>query len=139
MSTSKYDLLVSMSRESRKFSVPDELANLYDFANTLDVRRFTHHGVPHPQGDDLTSAKELAAWMSQRGLAANSAKIAPAMLATALELRTSVRDYLQCDPHERRRNKEAVRALNKALTLFPLVVAADEGGMMLRTAREDAL
>ena len=53
LSTGKSALLVSMSRESKKFGVPDELANLYDFANTLDVRHFTHHGVPHPQGDEL--------------------------------------------------------------------------------------
>ena len=128
-----------MSRESKKFGVPDELANLYDFANTLDVRHFTHHGVPHPQGDELTNAKALAAWMSGRGLSPASARITPPMLATAIELRTLMRDYLQCDPLERSRNKDAVRALNSALKLFPLVVAAGDAGMVLRTAREDAL
>jgi predicted RNA-binding Zn ribbon-like protein len=129
-----------MSRESKKFGVPDGLANLYDFANTLDVRHFTHHGVPHPQGDELTDARELAAWMSQRGLSSAGAKITPAMLATALELRTLVRDYLQCDPLERSRNKDAVRTLNRALKSFPMVAAAgDDGDMVLRTAREDAL
>jgi predicted RNA-binding Zn ribbon-like protein len=128
-----------MSRESKKFGVPDELANLYDFANTLDVRHFTHHGVTHPQGDELTLARDLAAWMSQRGLSSTSAGITPAMLATAIELRTLVRDYLQCDPLERSRNKDAVRALNRTLKLFPLVVVADDAGMVLRTAREDAL
>ena len=129
-----------MSRESKKFGVPDELANLYDFANTLDVRHFTHHGVPHPQADELTHGKELAAWMSQRGLSPPSARITPAMLATAIELRTLVRDYLQCDPLERSRDKDAVRALNKTLKLFPLVVAVrDDGGMVLKAAREDAL
>jgi predicted RNA-binding Zn ribbon-like protein len=129
-----------MSRESKKFGVPDELANLYDFANTLDVRHFTHHGVLHPQGDELTNARELAGWMSQRGLSPAGARITPAMLATALELRTLVRDYLQCDPPARNRNKDAVRALNGTLKLFPLLVAAgDDGGMVLRTAREDAL
>ena len=128
-----------MSRESKKFNVPDELANLYDFANTLDVRHFTHHGVPHPQGDELADGKALAAWMSQRGLSPGGARITPAMLATALELRTLVRSFLQCDPAERSGNRDAVRALNRTLKLFPLVVAADEGGMVLRTAREDAL
>jgi predicted RNA-binding Zn ribbon-like protein len=129
-----------MSRESKKFKVPDELANLYDFANTLDVRHFTHHGVPHPQGDELTNGRELAAWMSQRGLLFTNARIAPAMLACALELRKLLRDYLQCDPRERSSNKEAARALNKALNLFPLVVAAkDDGGLVLRAARDDAL
>jgi len=129
-----------MSRESKKFGVPDELANLYDFANTLDARHFTHHGVPHPPGDELAEAKGLSSWMSGRGLSPTSAKVTPAMLATALELRTLVRDYLQCDPLERSRNKDAVRALNKTLKLFPMIVAAsDDGGMVLRTAREDAL
>jgi predicted RNA-binding Zn ribbon-like protein len=140
LSTGKSVLLVSMSRESKKFNVPDELANLYDFANTLDVRHFTHHGVPHPQGDELPNAMELTAWMSQRGLSPASAKVTPAMLATVIELRTLVRDYLQCDPLERSRDKNAVRALNKTLKLFPLVVAAgDDRGMVLRSAREDAL
>src|SRR5450432_2450005 len=121
-----------MSKQSRKFKVPDELANLYDFANSLDVRHFTHHGVQHVQGDELGSPRELGAWMSQRGLLFTGARIAPAMLATALELRTLVRDYLQCDPPERRRNKDAARALNKVLKLFPLLVAArDDGGMVL--------
>ena len=129
-----------MSRESKKFGVPDELANLYDFANTLDVRHFTHHGVPHPQGDELATARELASWMSQRGLLFTGARIASPMFATALELRTLIRDYLQCDPPERRRNKDSARALNKVLKLFPLLVAArDDGGMVLRAAREDAL
>ncbi|CAN7547075.1 CGNR zinc finger domain-containing protein [Bradyrhizobium sp. LjRoot220] len=129
-----------MSRESKKFGVPDELANLYDFANTLDVRHFTHHGVPHPQADALTNARDLAAWMSHRGLSSISAKITPAMFATAIELRTLIRDYLQCDPLERHGNKDAIRALNRTLKLFPLLVAArDDGGMVLRAAREDAL
>ena len=56
------------------------------------------------------------------------------------ELRTLVRNYLQCDPLERSRDKDAVRALNKTLKLFPLVVAVrDDGGMVLKAAREDAL
>ena len=37
-----------MSKESRKFQVPDALAHLYDFANSLDVRCISsHHGVQH--------------------------------------------------------------------------------------------
>ena len=128
-----------MSKLSRQFKVPDELANLYDFANTLDVRHFTHHGVQHPQGDELTNARELAVWLQQRGLLLADAKISPAMLATAHELRCLVRDHLQRDPPERSTNKDSIRALNKALKLFPLLVTAGDGGMVLRAAREDAL
>jgi len=129
-----------MSKLSRQFQVPDELANLYDFANTLDVRHFTHHGVQHPQDDELSNAKELAVWMRQQGLLLADAKISPAMLATALELRTLIRDYLQRDPLERSKNKDSVRALNKVFELFPLLVTASgDGSVVLRAARKDAL
>jgi predicted RNA-binding Zn ribbon-like protein len=125
-----------MSKESRKFQVPDELANLYDFANSLDVRHFTHHGVPHEQGDQLAGPRELADWMSQRGLSTR-AKITPAMFDTALQLRTGVRAYLQCDPADR--NKAAAQALDAAMRLFPLVAEAHGDGMVLRGSRSDAL
>jgi predicted RNA-binding Zn ribbon-like protein len=129
-----------MSKESRKFQVPDELANLYDFANSLDVRHFTHHGVQHVQADQLTGPRELADWMSQRGLLPSRAKITAAMFDTALQLRTGVRAYLQCEPVERRRNSDAGHALDKVMGLFPLVAEAQrDRGMALRGARSDAL
>jgi predicted RNA-binding Zn ribbon-like protein len=128
-----------MSKESKKFKVPDALANLYDFANSLDVRHFRHHGVQHPQSDELAGPSELGAWMSQRGLLFTSAKITPAMFETALNLRTCVRDYLQCDPADRGKDRDAVRSLNRTLKLFPLVVEArDDRAMVLRPARGDA-
>jgi predicted RNA-binding Zn ribbon-like protein len=129
-----------MSKESRKFQVPDELANLYDFANTLDVRHFTHHGVQHVQGDELTGPRQLGAWMSQHGLLFTSARITPALFDAALQLRTGVRAYLQCDPVERRQNVDALHTLDKATRLFPLVAEArGDRGMLLRGARNDAL
>jgi predicted RNA-binding Zn ribbon-like protein len=129
-----------MSKESKKFKVPDELANLYDFANSLDVRHFTHHGVQHVRGDELAGPRELGVWMARRGLLFTGAKITPAMFETALQLRASVRDYLQCDPVDRRKDKDAVRSLNRALKLFPLVPRAQiDRGMVLGAAREDAL
>src|SRR6202051_4108911 len=93
---------VKMSRDSRKFQVPDELARLYDFANSLDVRHFMHHGVQHVQGDELIGPRELAVWMSQQGLLAEGTKITAAMFDCALQLRTGVRAYLEWDPGERR-------------------------------------
>jgi predicted RNA-binding Zn ribbon-like protein len=111
-----------MSKLSRKFKVPDELANLYDFANSLDVRRFTHHGVQHPQSDELAGPQELGAWLTQRGILAERAKFSPAMFDEALELRSAVRAYLQCNPDERRKNKDVIRSLDTVLKRFPLVV-----------------
>ena len=128
-----------MSKASKQFKVPDELANLYDFANSLDVRHFTHHGVQHVQGDELGSPRELGAWMAARGLSWTGAKITPAMFETALQLRASVRFYLERDPIERRRNKDAVQSLNKAMSLFPLTADARSDRMTLRGARDDAL
>jgi predicted RNA-binding Zn ribbon-like protein len=129
-----------MSKQSRKFKVPDELANLYDFANSLDVRHFTHHGVQHVQSDELKGPRELGAWMSQRGLLLSGARITPAMFDTALQLRASARTYLETDPAERRKIGDAVRSLNKAMRLLPLVAEArNDGVMALRAGRDDAL
>jgi predicted RNA-binding Zn ribbon-like protein len=96
--------------------------------------------VQHVQDDELAGPRELVAWMTQRGLLSTGAKITPAMFETALQLRTSVRDYLKCDPVERRKNKDAVRSLNMAMRLFPLVAEArSEDVVALRAARDDAL
>src|SRR5260370_7605725 len=78
--------------------------------------------------------------MAERGLLWTGAKITPAMFEGARQLRGRVRNYLQCDPIERHRNKDAIRSLNDALKLFPLAVEArNHGGMALRPARGDAL
>jgi predicted RNA-binding Zn ribbon-like protein len=61
------------------------------------------------------------------------------MFETALQLRSSVRFYLERDPIERRRNKDAVQSLNKAMSLFPLLADARSDRMTLRGARDDAL
>jgi len=129
-----------MSKASRKFKVPDQLANLYDFANTLDVRHFVHRGVPHVQADELSGPRELGAWMAQRGMLFTTAKVTPAMFDIALQLRASVRAYLQCDPAERQKSKDAVQSLNAALKQFPLVARAQvDRGMVLGAVRDDAL
>ncbi|MDA9446687.1 MULTISPECIES: CGNR zinc finger domain-containing protein [Bradyrhizobium] len=129
-----------MSKESRKFQVPDALANLYDFANTLDVRHFTHFGVEHPESDALGGPKDLADWMRERGLGAKGSHVTPAMFETALRMREALRAYLQCEPSERLRNKSVLGTLNDALAPFPLRVEAHAGrGATLSAAREDAL
>jgi predicted RNA-binding Zn ribbon-like protein len=128
-----------MSKESRKFKVPDALANLYDFANSLDLRHFTHHGVEHPHGDELMSPQDLGSWMAARGLSRPGTKIAPAMFETALLLREALRGYLQHDPAGRR-EKTVTRALNEAIAAFPLVAELDGAGKgTLLPVRDDAL
>jgi predicted RNA-binding Zn ribbon-like protein len=129
-----------MSKESRKFKVPDALADLYDFANSLDLRHFTQHGAAHAPGDEITGPRELGAWLSARGLLPAGAKITPAMLEIALQLRAGVRAYLECEPARRQSDKNVLRSLNAVTARFPLVVEARDGGdMKLRPARDDAL
>jgi predicted RNA-binding Zn ribbon-like protein len=129
-----------MSKDSRKFKVPDELANLYDFANSLDVRHFVHHGTQHQQGDELAGPRELGTWMAQRGLMKdNAGKIAPAMFDAALRLRGDIRAYLACDPAERRNNTRVADHLNKALASFPLAAAMRSGRLVLQPSRNDAV
>ena len=130
-----------MSKASRKFKVPDELANLYDFANSLDVRHFTHHGVRHLQSDELSAPRELGAWMAKRGLLSEGAttKITPAMFDAALRLRADLRAYLERDPVARRSDKRMVASLGTALKPFPLVVKAGDRGLALQASVDDAL
>ncbi|CCE12134.1 conserved hypothetical protein [Bradyrhizobium sp. STM 3843] len=129
-----------MSRQSRKFKVPDELANLYDFANSLDLRQFTRFGVQHSQSDEWAGPSDLAGWMAERALAPAHAKITAALFDEALQLRRALRNYLQCDPAERRSNRPVLQALTAALAAFPLrVELRAEHGTVLTGTRKDAL
>jgi predicted RNA-binding Zn ribbon-like protein len=127
-----------MSKESRKFQVPEELANLYDFANTLDLRHFVHHGVQHQQAEELGSPSALGDWMKERGLFGRSGIPSHKTFDHALRLRSAIRDYLKCDPEERRRKTATIEALNKAMEPFPLRVAGlGWDGMKLLSAETD--
>jgi predicted RNA-binding Zn ribbon-like protein len=128
-----------MSRDSRKFHVPDELANLYDFANTLDLRHFTHHGVQHQQAEELGNPSRLGDWMKERGLLERGGVPTQKAFDQALRLRGAIRDYLKCEPGERQRKTAIVEQLNKAMELFPLRVAGlGKDGMKLLPAAAGA-
>jgi predicted RNA-binding Zn ribbon-like protein len=127
-----------MSKASRKFQVPDELANIYDFANTLDLRRFTHHGVQHPQSDELADADKLQAWLRDRNLAAPGARVPSAGFRSALQFRQALRDYLQADPAERQTDRKVIDAFNRAMRPFALTVEATRSGMALKSAEQPA-
>lgn len=129
----------SMSKESRKFQVPDGLANLYDFANTLDLRHFTHHGVQHRQADELQDPVALGEWMRRHGLIKHVAAPPQKTFEAALQLRDAIRDYLKCEPAERYRRLIVTTALNTAMEPFALRVAAiGKHGFALRPMPTDA-
>jgi hypothetical protein len=62
--------------------------------------------------------------MAKRGLAEAGAVPPMPTFEAALVLCEKIRDYLKCDPEDRRRNSAAGEALNKAMELFPLRVAS---------------
>jgi len=128
-----------MSKESRKFHVPDALANLYDFANTLDLRHFTHHGVQHQQADELQTTAALGEWMRQHGLTERAAAPSQKTLEAALRLRAAIRDYLKCEPAERHRQPAVTAHLNAAMEPFALRVAIlGKNGFALGPVTSDA-
>src|SRR5262249_15313149 len=75
MSTSKTCMVVFM-RLSEKYAVPEELALLYDFVNTLDRRRYVERGVVHAGGDELATPRRMEAWMRKPHLPASGKHVA---------------------------------------------------------------
>ena len=106
-----------MSKTSRKFQVPDTLANLYDFANSLDVRHFVHHGVQHAGADELGDAASLGNWLARHSLNRTGKVPSVPTFEAALALRGVIRDYLERQPAERRREAAWRDALDKAIEM----------------------
>ena len=130
-----------MSKTSRRFRVPDALAHVYDFANTLDTRHFIQNGARHPVSDELQSPADLAGWLSERGLMEERARLTPAQFHEALQFRKALRDYLGCEPEQRHRRADIVGQLNEALASFPLAAQLPSGKseVTLEAIRRDAL
>ncbi len=68
--------------------VPRELSLLYEFANSLDERRFVQGGVPHMARDGFASA---------HGLLERGARLGRDDHEKAMELRGALRDFLRLD------------------------------------------
>jgi predicted RNA-binding Zn ribbon-like protein len=128
-----------MSKESRRFHVPEALANLYDFANSLDLRHFVHHGVQHAQADELENATGLRNWLGRHNLGKSGKAPSLETFETALALRGAIRDYLEREPAQRRREASVRAALDEAIARFPLrVTAAGKDGLKLAAVGSDA-
>jgi len=129
-----------MSKTSRKFRVPDPLAELYDFANTLDLRCFQHRGVRMQPSDEIETAGRLGAWLAEHHLGRPGAAVRADQLQKALQLRASIRNVLEQDPVARHVERGALAAFDEAARRFPLVVQLAPGKpAVLAAAREDAV
>ncbi len=106
--------------------VPREFALLYEFANSLDLRRFVQAGVPHAGGDELATLSGLELWMRRRGLLGEGVRLGPEDHRTALELRDSLRALLLAAPSSRPADSDAVTSLNMLAARFPLILQVSQ-------------
>jgi predicted RNA-binding Zn ribbon-like protein len=112
-------MLVSM-RLSEKFAIPSDLALLYDFVNSLDVRRFVEQATAHDPSDELATPARLRHWLQSRGLLKRGVDVAEAEHREALRLREALRNFLAAPPRAR---SSAAGALVASAGRFPLEVA----------------
>ena len=128
-----------MATTRKKPPVPQEFALLYEFANSLDVRRFVEGGAPHMGRDELATAGALEGWMRDHGLLGKGVRLSRGDHKKALELRGALRGFLQRAPSDRRGAADAAH-LNSAAASFPLVVEVSQGlGVRLRPRHRGVL
>jgi predicted RNA-binding Zn ribbon-like protein len=112
-------MLVSM-KLSEKFGIPGDLALLYDFVNSLDLRRFVEHGAARDPSDELAAPAQLRDWLHARGLLEDGVDVSEAEHGEALQLRCALRTFLAAPPADR---TSAVGPLAVSAARFPLKIA----------------
>jgi len=117
-------------RLAKKYPVPPSLALLYEFVNSLDLRRFEEHGNPHEPGDELATPAQLESWLRERRLWQEKERMTPSAFRAALELRQSIRDLLALNPGSRGAAMETMQRLSAAARRYPLVLVGGEEGVL---------
>lgn len=116
-------------RLAKKYSVPRELALLYEFLNSVDLRTYVDRGEQHVPSDELKTRAEMEAWMRERGLIKKTEAIAPADHRRALELRSALRSFLECPRDSGESARACAEGLNRMSECYPLVVRIGDGGI----------
>lgn len=129
MSTSKTLILVFM-RLAEKYSVPEELALLYEFLNSTDLRTYVEKGVQHVGSDEFEAPAQLESWMRVRGLLRRGEGVSGTDHRQALELRHALRTFLQLAPTSRATSRPQAECLNRASKFYPLEVRVTEAGAL---------
>jgi predicted RNA-binding Zn ribbon-like protein len=119
-------------RLSDTYSVPGELAALYDFVNSLDLRCFREQGVEHTPSDALASRAEAEAWLRVHGLLMPGHLLSKEEHRRALALRQALRAFLEAGPAERSQNSDVDKGLETAAAAFPLLLTTARSGLALR-------
>jgi predicted RNA-binding Zn ribbon-like protein len=117
---------------SDKYSIPGELAALYDFVNSIDLRCYREQGIQHAPSDALASRAEAEAWMRAHGLLMPGHLLSKEEHRRALALRQALRAFLEAGPAERSQNSDIGKGLETAAAAFPLLLTTARNGLALR-------
>ena len=117
-------------RLAKKYPVPPSLALLYEFVNSLDLRRFEERGSPHEPRDELATPAQLESWLRERRLWPEKERMTPGAFRAALELRQSIRDLLALNPGSRHGAMETTQRLSAAAQRYPLVLVGGAEGVL---------
>lgn len=113
---------------SEKYDVPQQLALLYDFVNSIDLREYVEKGAVHIPGDDLGTIEQFERWMRNRKLLSRNANLNRADHERALNLRNAIRAYLETPPEERAKDRRCALKFNQACQAYPLKVEISPSG-----------
>ncbi len=118
-------------RSSDKYSIPKELAALYDFVNSLDRRRFRVRGIQRAPSDALASRAEAQAWMRAHDLLMPRHSLSEEDYRRALALRQALRAFIEAAPAKRSKNRDIGESLETAAAAFPLLLTTARHGLAL--------
>jgi predicted RNA-binding Zn ribbon-like protein len=118
-------------RWSETFLIPSELAALYDFVNSLDLRRYRDRGGQHEAFDALVSPSQASNWLRTHGLWSSEQLLDEEDFQRTLALRTALRDFVAIDPAMRSAASGALRRLEAAAASFRLTLGAGPSPPML--------
>lgn len=110
---------------SEKYAVPENLALLYDFVNTVDLRHYVEKGRHLVEDDAFKTEADYYAWLATHELP--EPKTSKEYLL-AIELRDALRSYLKIEPEARKNTPHAIKALNNAARPSTLQISIDKKG-----------
>ena len=115
---------------AEKYAVPAELALLYEFLNSTDLRSYVEQGTQHTPSDELATPAQLEAWMRARDMLARGGAVRAGDHRRALELRTAMRSFVQLSPEDRPTDRARATRLNRASEAYPLVMKVSGEGTL---------
>jgi predicted RNA-binding Zn ribbon-like protein len=122
-------------RWAKKYAVPPELALLYEFLNSADLRSYVEKGEQHVSSDELRTQAQFESWMRERGLLKKGERVSVEGHRRALELRKALRSFLELPPDSRAAARQRAESLNRISSFYPLVAKiAPAGALKLQPA-----